>query len=204
LLYAGCRPDFALEERLKAIYPLADDSHFGVREWAWLGLRPHLARELDRTCPLRIVDILSSERVRRFACESLRPRGVWCAHISALKQQPQRARYRYSPLRADPSAYVQDSVANWLNDAGKDSPEWFGRSVPIGWLNHPHRHSAYLPAGDAKFNVRHRRPPGAGSDNAPLHAITRLLDQLRHLRRDFAIPELLPVARINLFQGHAD
>ena len=130
----GARPDFALEERLKAIYPLADDSHFGVREWAWLGLRPHLARELDRALALCASWTSSpSERVRRFACESLRPRGVWCTHISALKQQPQRALPLLSPLRADPSAYVQDSVANWLNDAGKDSPEWV-RALCAHWL----------------------------------------------------------------------
>jgi hypothetical protein len=48
----GAAPDLTLDARLHAIYPLADDSHFGVREWAWLALRPHLAHDLDLTIAL--------------------------------------------------------------------------------------------------------------------------------------------------------
>ncbi|QGN38003.1 DNA alkylation repair protein [Klebsiella oxytoca] len=130
----GAAADLTLDERLNAIYPLADDDHFGVREWAWLALRPHLARELDLAFELLAPwTSSSSERIRRFACESLRPRGVWCAHLGALKQQPQRALAILTPLRADPSAYVQDSVANWLNDAGKDNPDWV-RALCAQWL----------------------------------------------------------------------
>lgn len=132
----GAQAGLALPARLAAIQALADDAHFGVREWAWMALRPHLAPNLDNAiAQLTPWTASPSERLRRFACEALRPRGVWCPHIAALKQAPAQALPILQALRADPSIYVQDSVANWLNDAAKDQPDWV-QNLCGEWLNH--------------------------------------------------------------------
>ncbi|MBK4995332.1 hypothetical protein IAE39_003506 [Pseudomonas sp. S37] len=113
------------EEALLAQLRFARDEHFGVREWAWIALRPRLAQDLEAT--LALLGRHAADRdplVRRFCIEILRPRGVWCEHIATLKQQPEIAEPLLVPHLAEAEKYAQDSVANWLNDASKTRPDW--------------------------------------------------------------------------------
>lgn len=131
--FALAVPDVPLSDRLAQVRAFADDGHFGVREWAWLALRPHLAADLPQALELLAGwtgDV--SANIRRFACEATRPRGVWCAHLAALRTDPAPGLALLENLRADPVPYVQDSVGNWLNDAAKDHPDSV-RALAVRW-----------------------------------------------------------------------
>lgn len=121
----GKNPNLRVKEYLEHIHHFAGDTHFGVREIAWMAVRPIIAKNLAES-----LDMLSTwtshpdPNIRRFASESTRPRGVWCEHIEILKQQPELGLVILEPLKTDKAKYVQDSVGNWLNDASKTQPQF--------------------------------------------------------------------------------
>jgi 3-methyladenine DNA glycosylase AlkC len=125
-VYATVKADsFSMAKLLERIQPFADDSHFGVREISWLAVRSMISEHLEESISiLKNWSLSSQENSRRFASEATRPRGVWCAHIEALKKNPELAISILEPLKADCSQYVRDSVGNWLNDASKSNPDF--------------------------------------------------------------------------------
>jgi 3-methyladenine DNA glycosylase AlkC len=113
------------KERVELMLPFAADTHFGVREWAWMAIRAIAVSDTDMTLNTLAPWALNSDpNVRRFASEATRPRGVWAASIPLLRAHPERGLPILNALRFDSERYVEDSVANWLNDSGKDNAEW--------------------------------------------------------------------------------
>lgn len=129
--------ELPLVERLDRIRPFAADDHFGVREWAWLSVRPSICAD-----PFDSVAILASwapdadPNIRRFASEATRPRGVWATHIDSFKTDPAPALAILDQLCVDDDDYVHRSVANWMRDASKTVPDWVTNTID-DW---EHRH----------------------------------------------------------------
>jgi 3-methyladenine DNA glycosylase AlkC len=141
----GKRSGLSLQESLKRIQPLAADGNMSVREAAWLAIRPRIITQLGESLRLLIVFSLHRDaNIRRFASEITRPRGVWCNHIPALKDNPELGLPLLEPLRSDDSIYVRNSVGNWLNDASKTKPGWV-QDVCKRWEKEsPTKETAYI------------------------------------------------------------
>lgn len=63
-----------------------------------------------------------SEHVRRLISEGTRPRLPWASRLPEFQKDPAPVIKLLDALKDDPSLYVRRSVANNLNDIGKDNP----------------------------------------------------------------------------------
>ncbi|MDO9519319.1 MAG: DNA alkylation repair protein [Pseudohongiella sp.] len=63
-----------------------------------------------------------SEHVRRLISEGTRPRLPWASRLPEFQKDPGPVLSLLEALKDDPSLYVRRSVANNLNDIGKDNP----------------------------------------------------------------------------------
>lgn len=61
--------------------------------------------------------------VRRLVSEGTRPRLPWAPRLRAFQEDPRPVIDLLDPLKDDPALYVRRSVANSLNDIGKDHPD---------------------------------------------------------------------------------
>ena len=96
-------------------------TRFGSSEFA---VRHFLQRDLERTLAVMCgwADD-ENEHVRRLASEGSRPRLPWSFQLKPLIADPSPVLPILGALKADPSPYVRKSVANHLNDIGKDHPD---------------------------------------------------------------------------------
>src|SRR5918997_3406822 len=105
---ASMRAQYELTQRFSAEYSIRvfleryPDATLGrLREWA-LDPSPH---------------------VRRLVSEGTRPRLPWAPRLRAFQDDPRPVLELLELLKDDPELYVRRSVANNLNDIGKDHPE---------------------------------------------------------------------------------
>jgi len=124
----------------RSLAALADLTRFGSAEFA---IRPFLAADPERTLAQMLRWTTDpNEHVRRLASEGSRPRLPWASRVPALRGDPTLAAPILEALRNDPSLYVRKSVANHLNDIGKDRADWlvdhlegWDRDTPhTGWI----------------------------------------------------------------------
>jgi 3-methyladenine DNA glycosylase AlkC len=107
-----------LPEALQAQHALTQ------RFTAEFSLRPFLQQHTQATLAhLALWAGDDNAHVRRAASEATRPRLPWAARLPDFVRDPTPALPLLARLRDDPSAYVRRSVANHLNDIGKDHPD---------------------------------------------------------------------------------
>lgn len=70
-----------------------------------------------------------SAHVRRLVSEGTRPRLPWAPRLRRFQQDPTPVLELLELLKDDPELYVRRSVANNLNDIGKDHPELLFRTL---------------------------------------------------------------------------
>lgn len=93
---------------------------YGSAEFA---IRHFLAADFDRTIAvMRGWAEDGNEHVRRLASEGSRPRLPWSFQLRSLIADPSPTLPILERLKADEALYVRKSVANHLNDIGKDNP----------------------------------------------------------------------------------
>lgn len=78
-----------------------------------------------------------SPHARRLVSEGTRPRLPWASRLREFQRDPSLALPLLEMLRDDPHSYVRRSVANHLNDIGKDHPEVLLEVARAWWQDAP-------------------------------------------------------------------
>ncbi|MEP9386570.1 DNA alkylation repair protein [Mesorhizobium sp. KR9-304] len=115
-------------------------TRFGSSEFA---VRHFLVADFERTIAAMWKWARDEEEhVRRLASEGSRPRLPWSFQLKNLIADPSPTGPILEALKADPSLYVRKSVANHLNDIGKDHPDLLVERVS-GW-DLSDKHTAWI------------------------------------------------------------
>jgi 3-methyladenine DNA glycosylase AlkC len=116
------------EASMRALYELTQ------RFTAEMAIRPFIVKDTERTLArLRDWSGDPNVHVRRLVSEGTRPRLPWAMRLPAFQRDPAPVIALLERLKDDPELYVRRSVANNLNDIGKDHPAIL-TDVAAKWL----------------------------------------------------------------------
>lgn len=113
---------FGLEDFEIAMQCLKELTHLFSAEFA---IRPFIEADWGRALAILHTWVKDPDaHVRRLVSEGTRPRLPWSSQLAELRDDPSHALPLLTALRDDESLYVRRSVANHLNDIGKDHPDF--------------------------------------------------------------------------------
>jgi 3-methyladenine DNA glycosylase AlkC len=98
-----------------------------------------------------------SEHVRRLVSEGTRPRLPWAMRLPAFQADPAPVLALLERLKDDPALYVRRSVANNLNDIGKDQPQVLA-AVATRWLKGASPERAWIVKHALRWAVKQGEP----------------------------------------------
>lgn len=100
-----------------------------------------------------------SPHVRRLVSEGSRPRLPWAPRLKKFQENPRPVLALLELLKDDPALYVRRSVANNLNDIGKDHPNLLVKTTGR-WIEHATEERRWLVSHALRSAVK-RGDPGA-------------------------------------------
>lgn len=105
---------------------------------AEFSIRAYIERHPERTLAvLRKWAHDPSPHVRRLVSEGTRPRLPWASRLRGFQRDPGPVLELLELLKDDPALYVRRSVANNLNDIGKDHPDVLVDTCARWWVDAP-------------------------------------------------------------------
>lgn len=127
---------------------------------AEFSIRPFLERHPEATLrQLRLWTADPSAHVRRLVSEGTRPRLPWAPRLRGFQKDPSPVLALLELLKDDPDLYVRRSVANNLNDIGKDHPQLLADTARC-WLQGASAQRKWI-VGHALRSAVKRGEPGA-------------------------------------------
>jgi 3-methyladenine DNA glycosylase AlkC len=122
-------------------------------------IRRFLEADLNRA--LRIIQTWTThpnEHVRRLASEGTRAFLPWAIRVRALLAHPESTTPILTALRSDESEYVRRSVANHLNDLGRQSPE-LATTLARSWMADADAHTQWVVRHGLRVLIKKAYPP---------------------------------------------